>query len=66
MGNQTDLHAKVLVVDRSIALVGSANLSFHGMVSNHEMALVVRGPTAEVIAERFDMLARSAAVRSFT
>jgi len=64
LGSQTELHAKVLVVDRSVALVGSANLSFHGMVSNHEMAVIVRGPTAESIAERLDMLARGAAVRS--
>src|SRR5262245_65458159 len=45
LGNQTDLHAKLLTVDRSVALIGSANMSFRGMVSNHEMALVVRGPT---------------------
>ena len=62
---QTDLHAKILLVDRSIALIGSANLSFHGMVTNHEMAIIIRGPTAEGIAVRFDMLARSASVRSF-
>lgn len=50
------LHAKIVVVDRRAALVGSANLSFHGMVSNHEMALVVRGPSAEAVATRMDML----------
>ena len=60
---QTDLHAKLLIVDRAAALVGSANLSFHGMVSNHEIAVVVRGPTAEAMAARFDMLIRSASVR---
>ena len=60
---QTDLHAKSLIIDRAIALIGSANLSFHGMVTNHEMAVVVRGPTAEAIAARFDMLTRSASVR---
>jgi phosphatidylserine/phosphatidylglycerophosphate/cardiolipin synthase-like enzyme len=63
-GTQSELHAKVLVVDRSVALVGSANLSFHGMVSNHEMAVVVRGPTAEAIAARIDMLARGGSVRA--
>jgi cardiolipin synthase len=60
---QTDLHAKLLIVDRAAALLGSANLSFHGMVSNHEIAVVVRGPTAEAMAARFDMLIRSASVR---
>jgi len=53
---RTELHAKILVVDRASALVGSANLTFHGMVSNHEMALVVRGPLAARIAERVDTL----------
>ncbi len=55
----TELHAKVLVVDRSAALVGSANLSFHGMNVNHEMALVVRGPTAELVAARTDLLLKA-------
>jgi cardiolipin synthase len=54
------LHAKVLVVDRSVALVGSANLSFHGMVANHELAMVVRGPAAEEIAARLEALRKSA------
>jgi|SRR5579875_997539 len=61
-GTQTkygQLHAKIAVVDRRAALVGSANLSFHGMVSNHEMAVVVRGPSAEVVAVRIDMLERA-------
>jgi PLD-like domain len=61
---RSDLHAKILVVDRAAALVGSANLSFHGMVSNHEMAVVVRGPAAELIASRVDMLAAGPAVSS--
>jgi phosphatidylserine/phosphatidylglycerophosphate/cardiolipin synthase-like enzyme len=55
-GPAAELHAKVLVIDRSVALLGSANLSFRGLVANHEMALVVRGPMAEVIASRIDML----------
>jgi phosphatidylserine/phosphatidylglycerophosphate/cardiolipin synthase-like enzyme len=61
--DHADLHAKLLIVDRSAALIGSANLSSRGMVSNHEIAVVVRGPTAEAIAARFDMLIRSASVR---
>ena len=54
------LHAKVLVADRSTALVGSANLSFHGMTLNHEMALIVHGPTAENVAARLDLLLQRA------
>jgi len=57
--NETELHAKVLVVDRSAALVGSANLSFHGMSVNHEMAVVVRGPAAESVAARIDLLLKA-------
>jgi cardiolipin synthase len=63
-GPHTELHAKVLVVDRSAALIGSANFSFHGLVSNHEMAVVVRGPTAAKIATRIDMLSQSTLVKS--
>jgi len=63
LGSQTELHAKILVVDRWAALIGSANLSFHGLVSNHEMAVVVRGPTAEAIASRIDMLTQQPSVR---
>jgi phosphatidylserine/phosphatidylglycerophosphate/cardiolipin synthase-like enzyme len=52
----TQLHAKLLVVDRTAALVGSANLSFHGMSLNHEMAVLLRGPIAESLAARVDLL----------
>ena len=57
---QHQLHAKVIAADRTIALVGSANLSFHGMVSNHELAVVLRGPIAEEIAGRLDALKATA------
>ena len=60
-GPSAELHAKVVVVDRSAALLGSANLSYRGLVANHEMAVVVRGPTAEAIASRIDMLTNSPA-----
>lgn len=62
-GPSAELHAKAVVVDRSTALLGSANLSFRGLVANHEMALVVRGPTAEAIASRIDMLTNGPATR---
>ena len=35
----------------------SANLTFHGLESNLELGLRVRGPQAAVVAERFDQLA---------
>jgi phosphatidylserine/phosphatidylglycerophosphate/cardiolipin synthase-like enzyme len=52
-----DLHAKIIVVDRSRAIVGSANPSRRGLFRNHEIALVVSGEPAEQIADLIDALA---------
>lgn len=52
----TKLHAKALVVDRMDLLVTSANLTFHGLESNLELGLRLRGPQAAIVAERFDQL----------
>lgn len=54
--HQEDLHAKVLIIDRSIALVGSSNLSWRGLVKNHELALKIQGPCVGVISELVDCL----------
>lgn len=35
------MHAKVMVVDRKIALVSSANFTMSGMMKNYEMGLLV-------------------------
>jgi phosphatidylserine/phosphatidylglycerophosphate/cardiolipin synthase-like enzyme len=59
------LHAKLVIVDRRSALVGSANLTFHGMVSAHELAVVIRGPAVDLIAGRVDLLLGSGLVRPF-
>lgn len=61
-----DLHAKVVVRDRVEALVGSANLTWRGMVLNHELAVVVSGPPASTIARLIDDLARDPRVRRVT
>ncbi len=37
------MHAKVLVVDRCTALVGSANLTGHALERNFECGLLIRG-----------------------
>jgi len=50
------LHAKVLVVDRTKAVIGSANLSWGGMVTNYEIGVLVEGETAWKIAEIIDRL----------
>lgn len=52
----TILHAKAVVADRNAALVGSANLSFNGMVMSHELAVVLKGPSAGKIAQAIDRL----------
>lgn len=53
-----NLHAKIVVVDRSTALVGSPNLTWRGLVLNHELAVVITGPTAAKIASLVDELGR--------
>ena len=62
----TKLHAKCLVVDRLDALVTSANFTFHGLESNLELGLRVRGPQAAAIAERFDHLIASKVLRPWS
>ena len=54
-----DLHAKILVVDRNKALVGSANLSWSGLIGNHEIALVVPESVASKVAKLIDKLSCS-------
>jgi len=39
MEKPEELHAKVLIVDRKELIIGSANLSQSGLLSNHEIAL---------------------------
>jgi len=51
-----DLHMKVIVVDRSVALVGSANMTWKGMVENHELSVVLKGKNAEVISKLVENL----------
>jgi cardiolipin synthase len=61
-----DLHAKIIVVDRSVALVGSPNLTWRGLVLNHELGVVLSGPVAGTISRLLDALATDsfASVRS--
>lgn len=58
-GENGDLHAKIVVVDRSMALVGSSNLSQRGLVANHELAVLIEGPAAMEIARALDRLLSS-------
>lgn len=57
-----DLHAKIIVVDRNSALVGSANLTWKGLVGNHELAVIVHQAVASKIAGLLDKLAQDSRV----
>ncbi len=51
-----DLHAKIIVIDRLEALVGSANLTWRGLAGNHELSIIVKGKTASTISSLLDKL----------
>ena len=54
------LHAKIIVVDRKQAVVGSANVSFNGFVRNHEFAVMMEDPAeGQAVAQAVDRLFRS-------
>jgi phosphatidylserine/phosphatidylglycerophosphate/cardiolipin synthase-like enzyme len=54
--SDVDLHAKTIVVDRKLALVGSSNLSRRGLLANYELAVLVDGIAAGEIAQTLDLL----------
>ena len=58
-----ELHAKIVVVDRMTALVGSANISLRGVVRSHELAVIVHGGAAAAVGDRIDQLIGSPYVR---
>lgn len=55
-GAYGSMHAKCLVVDRSRAIVSSANLTDYALEANMELGLVVQRPVAARLAEHFDQL----------
>jgi cardiolipin synthase len=59
--NGSQLHAKVLVADRSHAVVSSANFTRGGLVANHEIGVLLHGTDARTLAELADQLANSGA-----
>ncbi len=50
------LHAKTIVVDRKRAVIGSANLTWGGMVTNHEIGVLIEGREAWEIGRLLDHL----------
>lgn len=63
---EADLHAKIIIVDRQYALIGSANLSQRGLLDNHELAMVLEGPAVADIVKAVDLLLNSSQVVSVT
>jgi phosphatidylserine/phosphatidylglycerophosphate/cardiolipin synthase-like enzyme len=51
-----DLHAKVVVGDRTSVLIGSTNLSDRGLLRNYEMGAVIEGTAAEEASRAIDVL----------
>ena len=60
------LHAKVIVVDHRLALIGSSNMSRRGLLTNHELAIVVDGEAAAEAGRAMDALIASPHVRRVT
>lgn len=50
------LHMKVLVVDRDNAVIGSANFTAGGLMSNHELGVWLTGPEAWQVSKLLDKL----------
>lgn len=54
------LHAKTVIVDREKALISSANLSYHGMVSNIEIGVLVESKEkVQQILDIYQMLIKN-------
>ncbi len=51
-----DFHAKVTVVDRKRAIIGSSNMSFRGLTANHELATYIEGIVADEAAKALEKL----------
>lgn len=55
-GSRAALHAKLLVADKRVALVGSANLTDKALASNLELGVIIRDPN---VVQRIDRHFRS-------
>lgn len=63
VGNEEDtmasLHAKILLIDRKELFVTSANLTHHGLSSNIEVGVRIKGNVADQMANHFLSLERA-------
>lgn len=62
-GHGSALHAKAIVADHRLALVGSSNMSRRGLLANHELALLLDGPEAAIAGQAIYSLVDSVHVR---
>lgn len=46
----------MLIVDRRKAIIGSSNLSWRGLIANHETALMLEHGEVGTLARAFDVL----------
>lgn len=60
---ESALHAKTIVVDHRLALVGSSNISRRGLLTNHEIAVITDGEIAADVGRAMDALIASPYVR---
>jgi cardiolipin synthase len=60
------LHAKVLIADRERAIIGSANLSWHGLVSFHELCVQIEGEAVDEVTRATERLLEYPSVRRIT
>lgn len=66
LGDRHIMHGKVIVADRSVALVGSANFTFSGLHGNFEFGVKVEGGIAGEIATLVERLERQGWLRRIT
>lgn len=50
------VHAKVLVVNRQHAIIGSANFTYGGLTANHELGVWLKGSEAWELARALDRI----------
>lgn len=53
------LHAKIVIVDRKMAVLGSANFSWGGLYGNYEIGLFIQGDAVWKLANVIDILSEA-------
>jgi cardiolipin synthase len=60
------LHAKIVAVDRKRAVIGSANLSKGGMVTNYEIGVLIEGESVWKLAQLIDFFVNEFAASTYS